>query len=74
MVCTPAIRGSCRCEGSEDHYRSPAFEGDVTYLNGRVVQKRPASVGNSFVDLEVTMTSQSGNVLARGPVEVRFSR
>ena len=58
---------------SNIQYRSPAFEGDVTYLNGRILQKRPGNAG-SFVDLEVTMTNQSGNVLAKGPVEVRFSR
>jgi acyl dehydratase len=55
-------------------YRSPAFEGDVTYLDGKVVQKRPGPDGRTYADLDITMTNQKGVVLAKGPVEVRFDR
>jgi acyl dehydratase len=59
---------------SNIQYRSPAFEGDVTFLDGRVVQKRPGRGQSTYADLEVTMTNQRGVVLAKGPVQVRFSR
>ncbi len=59
---------------SNIQYRSPAFEGDVTFLDGRVLQTRPGPGGSTYADLEVTMTNQRGVVLAKGPVEVRFSR
>lgn len=59
---------------SNIQYRSPAFEGDATFLNGRVTGKRLGRDGQTYADLEVTMTSQRGVVLAKGPVEVRFER
>jgi acyl dehydratase len=59
---------------SNIQYRSPAFEGDVTYLAGQITGRRPGRDGAAFVDLEVTMTSHHGNVLAKGPVTVRFDR
>lgn len=59
---------------SNIQYRSPAFEGDVTFLNGRVTATRQEADGGTRADLEVTMTNQRGVVLAKGPVEVRFTR
>jgi acyl dehydratase len=59
---------------SDMQYRSPAFEGDVTFLDGKVVQKRPGENGSTYADLDVVMTNQKGMVLAKGPVEVRFDR
>jgi acyl dehydratase len=59
---------------SNMQYRSPAFEGDVTFLDARVLAMRPRPEGGGDADLEVTMTNQRGAVLARGPVHVRFSR
>jgi acyl dehydratase len=59
---------------SNMQYRSPAFEGDVTFLDARVLAMRPRPQGGGDADLEVTMTNQRGAVLARGPVHVRFSR
>jgi acyl dehydratase len=59
---------------SNVQYRSPAFEGDVTYLDGTITGKRVGRDGKSYVDLVVTMSSQTGAVLAKGPVEVRFER
>ncbi len=59
---------------SNIQYRSPAFEGDVTFLDARVTQKRPGADGRTYADLDVKMTNQGGMVLAKGPVEVRFDR
>jgi acyl dehydratase len=59
---------------SNIQYRSPAFEGDVTYLDGQVVGTRPRTDGSGYADLEITMSNQRGIVLAKGPVEVKFSR
>jgi acyl dehydratase len=60
---------------SNVQYRSPAFEGDATYLDGRVVDKRPGkSAAAGVAQVEVTMTNQRGIVLAKGPVEVELSR
>jgi hypothetical protein len=59
---------------SNIQYRSPAFEGDVTFLDGRVTQTRTGRDGRTYADLDVTMTNQRGVVLAKGPVEVRFYR
>lgn len=59
---------------SNIQYRSPAFEGDVTFLDGRVTGKRLGADGGTYADLEVTMTNQRDVVLAKGPVQVRFSR
>jgi hypothetical protein len=59
---------------SDIQYRSPAFEGDVTFLDARVEGTRPAPGGGARADLLVTMTNQRGVVLAKGPVQVRFDR
>jgi acyl dehydratase len=59
---------------SNIQYRSPAFEGDVTFLDGRLTGKRLGRDGRTRADLLVTMTNQRGVVLAKGPVEVRFDR
>jgi hypothetical protein len=59
---------------SDIQYRSPAFEGDVTYLNAKVTGRRPAPEGGGLVDLDVVMTSQTGQILAKGPATVRFER
>ena len=59
---------------SNIQYRSPAFEGDVTYLDGQVVGTRPGTDGSGYADLEITMSNQRGIVLAKGPMEVKFSR
>jgi N-terminal half of MaoC dehydratase len=59
---------------SNVQYRSPAFEGDVTFLDGHVTGTRSGRDGRTRADLLVTMTNQRGIVLAKGPVEVRFDR
>lgn len=56
---------------SNIQYRNPAFAGDVTYLKGKITGKRvdPLS-GKGLVTLLVEMSTQTGTVMARGPVEV----
>lgn len=58
---------------SNVQYRFPAFEGDVTYLDGEVTATRDdETLGALLVTLEVTMTTQDGAVMAKGPVEVQL--
>jgi acyl dehydratase len=58
---------------SNVQYRFPAFEGDVTYLDATVVDKRADdTLGVGLVTLEVTMSTQDGAVMAKGPVEVQL--
>jgi acyl dehydratase len=49
-------------------YRFPPFEGDVTYLDGEVVETSAERV----VVVKVTLTNQDGSVLASGTVEVEL--
>jgi hypothetical protein len=54
-------------------YRFPAFEGDVTYLDGEVTGTRhDPTLGAGVVTIEVVMTTQDGAVMAKGPVEVEI--
>jgi acyl dehydratase len=54
-------------------YRFPAFEGDVTYLDGEVTGTRhDPTLGAGVVSIEVVMTTQDGTVMAKGPVEVEI--
>jgi hypothetical protein len=54
-------------------YRFPAFEGDVTYLDGEVAGTRhDPTLGAGVVTIEVVMTTQDGAVMAKGPVEVEL--
>ncbi len=54
-------------------YRFPAFEGDLTNLDGEVSAKREdATFGANIATVEVTMTTQEGAVMAKGPVEVEI--
>jgi acyl dehydratase len=59
---------------SNAQYRFPAFEGDLTLLDGEVIDKRiDALLGAPIVVVEVTMTTQDGAVMAKGPVELQLS-
>jgi acyl dehydratase len=49
-------------------YRFPPFEGDVTYLDGEVVE----TSADRVVVVKVTLTNQDGSVLAQGTVEVEL--
>jgi acyl-CoA thioesterase FadM len=54
-------------------YRSPVYEGDVTYVNAEVKELHKESAwGAPLVQLEVTMTNQDNAKLASGRVDVEL--
>jgi N-terminal half of MaoC dehydratase len=54
-------------------FRSPAFEGDVTYLDGEVIEKVDASpYGVPVAVVQVKMTTQTGEVILTGKAEVQL--
>ncbi len=56
---------------SNMQYRSPAFTGDVTYLNGEVLSvSREAA--QPIASVKVVMTNQRDEVMASGTAEVRL--
>ena len=58
---------------SNMQYRSPAFTGDVTFLDGQVLELRWNDAGGHPVAVvEVVMTNQRGEVMAKGSAEVRL--
>lgn len=58
---------------SKVDYRSPAYEGDVTYLNAEVKELHKESAwGVPLVQLEVTMTNQDNAMMASGRVDVEL--
>lgn len=58
---------------SNASYRGPAYEGDVTYLDAVVTErKEESSWGAPLVRLEVTMTNQDAALMATGVVEVEL--
>jgi acyl dehydratase len=60
---------------SKSQFRSPAFEGDITYLDGEVVDKIEASpYGGSVVQVKVKQTTQDGDVILSGTAEVELPR
>jgi acyl dehydratase len=60
---------------SNTSYRSPAYEGDVTYLDAVVRERVEESVwGAPLVRLDVKMTNQDGSVLATGTADVELPR
>jgi acyl dehydratase len=59
---------------SNVQYRFPAFEGDVTYLDGEITALREDDlIGAPVATVEVSMTTQDGAVMAKGPVEVQLA-
>ncbi len=55
------------------HFRAPAFERDVTYLDAEVSGKRLESeFGVPVVELRLVMTNQDGSELARSSAEVEL--
>lgn len=55
------------------NFRSPAFEGDVTYLDGEVVEKIDQSpLGMPLVQIKVKQTTQEGEVILTGTAEVEL--
>jgi acyl dehydratase len=59
-----------RITHSSAQYRTPAFTGDATFLNGRVEGKTPDGRGSGIASLAVDLTQQDGALLARARVEV----
>jgi acyl dehydratase len=58
---------------SNIQYRFPPFEGDLSVLNGSVVDKRTDHTFDAaLVTVEVVMANQDGTVMAKGPVEVEL--
>ena len=56
---------------SKSQFRSPAFEGDVTYLDGEVSEKIEMSAhGMPVVQVKVRMTTQEGETILTGIAEV----
>lgn len=58
---------------SKSQFRSPAFEGDVTYIDGEIIDKRDASpYGTPVAVVRVQMTSQDGGSLVDATAEVQL--
>ena len=58
---------------SSTQFRSPAFEGDVTYVDGEVAEKLDRSpYGVPVVLVKLTMTTQSGETILTGKAEVQL--
>jgi acyl dehydratase len=60
---------------SNSSFRGPAYEGDITYLDGEIVEKKEDSMwGEPLVTIAVKMTNQDGNTLATAKVDVELPR
>ncbi len=58
---------------SRMQFRSPALVGDVTYLNGEVLEvEEEESSGQPLATVQVTMTTQDGSIMANGTAELRL--
>jgi hypothetical protein len=57
---------------SATQFRSPAFEGDVTYVDGEVIDKIELSpYGMPVLKVRVEMTTQSGEIILTGKADVQ---
>lgn len=58
---------------SKTQFRSPAFEGDVTYMEGEVIEKIDLSpYGMPVVRVALKMTTQNGDTILTGKAEVQL--
>jgi acyl dehydratase len=58
---------------SKTQFRSPPFEGDVTYVEGEVAQKIDMSAhGVPQVEIRVRMTNQQGQTILTGTAQVEL--
>ena len=58
---------------SKTQFRSPAFEGDVTYVDGEVIEKLDTSDhGGPVVRLQAKMTTQNGDTILTGKADVQL--
>jgi hypothetical protein len=56
---------------SVTQFRSPAFEGDVTYVDGEVVEMIAQSAyGLPVVKVQTRMTTQNGDTILKGTAEI----
>ena len=56
---------------SKTQFRSPAFEGDITWIDGEVIEKLPDSAfGRPVVRVQTVMQTQDGDQLLKGVAEV----
>lgn len=56
---------------SKTQFRSPAFEGDVTYVEGEVIEKLDQSAyGLPIVKVQVVMKTQDGDTILKGTADV----
>ncbi|MHB8574419.1 MAG: FAS1-like dehydratase domain-containing protein [Dehalococcoidia bacterium] len=60
-------------EHSRIQYRHPPLAGDLTLMNGKVVEKQQDPDGRGGIaTVQVTMSTQAGTIMARGNAEVRL--
>lgn len=58
---------------SKTQFRNPAFEGDITYIDGEVIEKIDRSpFGCPIVQVKVTMTTQDGEIILTGIADVQL--
>ena len=58
---------------SKSNFRSPAFEGDVTFVDGEVIEKRDMSpYGMPVAVVKVTQSTQTGEVILTATAEVEL--
>lgn len=58
---------------SRTQFRSPAFEGDVTYIDAEVVGKTDQSAyGMPIVTVQTKMTTQNGETILKGTADVQL--
>jgi acyl dehydratase len=56
---------------SKTQFRSPAYEGDVTYVDGEVIQKLDQSqFGRPVITVQTHMTTQNGDTILKGTAQV----
>ena len=56
---------------SKTQFRKPAFEGDVAYVDGEVIEKiKDSPNGMPMVKVATKMTTQDGDVILKGTAEV----
>jgi acyl dehydratase len=51
-------------------YRNPAFTGDITYLNGSVIDKQIDQDGRAIISIDIDMKNQDDDIMAKGVVKV----
>jgi len=60
---------------SNTSFRGPAYEGDITYIDGEVLDAKADSMwGEPLLSIAVKMTNQDGTILATGRVDVELPR